>query len=44
MFVDGGSVEWGYYVGNTLIIVAVIMIAAYSISYFVINKGMQRDG
>lgn len=44
MIDDDPGFGWNYYVRGTLFFVALSLLAVYSISYFVINRGMQKDG
>jgi len=42
--VDGEPFGWGYYVRTTLVFVAGLMIIVCSLSYLIINRGMQKNG
>ncbi|MCL1979096.1 MAG: DUF2178 domain-containing protein [Methanomassiliicoccaceae archaeon] len=44
-FVYGGeNPGWGYNTGIALLLVGILMVITYSISYITVNRGMQKDG
>jgi len=44
MIYGNGDTGWEHYVGTTLLMVCLLMMATYTISFLITNRGMQKDG